>query len=64
MYIVESKRYIHCGTIIESGSGFFTIRFDDRGAIRVRESRLFATKEDAEKTIPKKKPTYKSHYDV
>ena len=38
-------------TIIKYSGGFYTIRFDNDGGTRVRESRLFSTKEEAEAAI-------------
>jgi len=46
VYILESRRDIHI-----SGD-LYTIRFDYSSAIRVHESRLFASAEDAAKQIP------------
>ena len=36
---------------------------DNDGGIKLKEHRLFATKEDAEESIPKVKPKYRSPYE-
>lgn len=54
-YIVESNRFIREVKVLKVAGGFATLCFMDRnGGIRLRESRLFPTKEDAEASIPKK----------
>lgn len=65
-FIVESSRFIREVTIVKYAGGLYTIRFkDSNGGIKVRENRLFQTKEDAEATIPGKveKPKYRSPWD-
>ena len=48
-YIVENNRTIREVKILKVAGGFATLRFMDRDVgIRLRESRLFPTKEDAE----------------
>lgn len=55
-YIIESNRIIRTVTIIKRNNSFCTVRFaDSDGAISVRESRLYRTKELAEEAMPKKK---------
>ncbi len=62
-YIVESNLYIREVEVIKVAGGFCTIRFWDRGGgIKVRESRLFPTKEAAEASLPKKEAPKKSHW--
>lgn len=54
-FLVESNRFIREVKILKVGGGFYTIRFaDSDGGIKVKEHRLFATKEDAEVSLPKK----------
>ncbi|MCD7726410.1 MAG: hypothetical protein LUI12_12810 [Clostridiales bacterium] len=49
VFIIESNRIIREATVLKSGGGFYTIRFaDSGGGIKVRENRLYATKEDAQ----------------
>ena len=55
-YIVENGLYIHGVKILKVAGGFATLVFTDRDCgTRLRESRLFPTKEAAEATLPKKK---------
>jgi hypothetical protein len=55
-YIVVSNRMIREVKILKYAGGLYTIRFTDGGGgIKVRESRLFATKEEAEAS--RRKPT-------
>ena len=54
-FIVESSRFIREVKVLKVASGFATLRFmDSDGGIKLRESRLFPTKEDAEASLPKK----------
>ena len=58
VYLVESQRIIREVKIIKCGGGFYTMKFvDGSGGIRLRENRLFSTKEEAEKSISKTPPT-------
>ena len=60
VFIVESQRIIREVKIIKCGGGFYTMKFvDGTGGIRLRENRLFGSKEEAENSIPKtpSKPT-------
>ncbi len=62
-YIVESNLYIREVEVVKAAAGFFTIRFADHGGgIKVRESRLFPSKEAAEASLPKKESPKKSHW--
>ena len=59
-YIVESNRIIRAVKVLKVAGGFAALRFmDSDGGIKLRESRLFLTKEDAEASLPKK-PTTRS----
>lgn len=61
-YIVENNRIIREVKVLKVMGGFATLRFiDSDGGIKLRESRLFPTKEDAEASLPKKK-TSRSHW--
>lgn len=54
-FLVESNRIIREVKVLKVGGGFYTIRFTDSdGGIKVKEHRLFATREDAEASLPKK----------
>ena len=54
-FIVESSRFIREVKVLKIAGGFATLRFTDSdGGIKLRESRLFPTKEAAEASLPKK----------
>lgn len=56
-FIVESNRFIREVEIRSTAGGMYLIKFADTGGgIKVKESRLFATREDAEKSLPGYKP--------
>ena len=56
-YIVESGMSIREVQVERFSGGLYTVRFPETGGgIQIRESRLFATKEEAEAVLPKKKP--------
>lgn len=51
-YIVESNRIIREVEVKNCSAGMYLIRFiDSGGGIKVKEHRLFATKEEAEASI-------------
>ena len=53
-FIVESNRFIREVKVLKCAGGFCTIKFlDSSGGIKVREHRLFSTKEEAEGSIKK-----------
>jgi len=48
-YIVESNRWIREVKIVKIAGGFYTLQFTDTGGgTKLRENRLFETKEQAE----------------
>ena len=54
-YIVESNRYVREVEIRRCSGGMFLVRFTDTGGgIQVKAHRLFATREEAEKSIEKR----------
>ncbi len=54
-FIVESSRFIREVTIVKIAGGLATLRFADaNGGVKLRESRLFPTKEEAENSIKNK----------
>ena len=62
-FLLESNRFIREIKIVKYSGGLYTIRFTNGdGGIKVRESRLFATKEEAKAAIPKPKPKPKPNY--
>lgn len=56
VYIVENNRWVRKATVISHSGGFYTLGFLDGGMTRLRESRVFATEEEAKAEIPAKKP--------
>lgn len=46
-YIVESNNLVREVTIKRCSGGFYLVQFENSGGIKVREKRLFQTKEDA-----------------
>ena len=56
-FIVESNRWIREVEIRSTAGGMYLIKFlDSGGGIKVKESRLFASKEEAEKSLRGGKP--------
>ena len=54
VYLISSARFIEEATVVMTISGFVTIRFTQRGGgTRVRENRLYATREEAEAAVRK-----------
>lgn len=55
-FIVESSIFVKEVYVVKSSGGFCLIRYaNGDGGYRVRESRLFATEEEAKASIDKKK---------
>lgn len=55
-YIVESNKVIREVRIIRCSGGIFLVKFADTGGgIQVKRHRLFATREEAENSIVKRK---------
>lgn len=55
-FIVESSIFVKEVYVVKSSGGFCLIRYaNSDGGYRVRESRLFATEEEAKASIDKKK---------
>lgn len=53
-FIIESSIFVNEIVIVRTAGGFVTIRYpNSNGGFRVRESRLFATKQEAEANIRK-----------
>ena len=64
VFIVESNRFIREAKVRSCTGGIYLIKFKDNGGgIKLKEHRLFATKEEAEASIPKAKPKYRSPYE-
>lgn len=55
-FVVESSIFVKEVYVVKSSSGFCLIRYaNGDGGYRIRESRLFATEEEAKASIEKKK---------
>ena len=55
-FIVESSLFVREVKIVKIAGGLVTLRFaDSNGGVKLRESRLFPTKEEAEASLPKNK---------
>lgn len=55
VYIISSTRWIKEAKVLKYASGFYTLKFTDTGGgIKLRESRLFPTKEATEASIKRK----------
>lgn len=66
VFIVESNRYIREAEVRSCSGGMYLVKFKDNGGgIKLKEHRLFATKEDAETSItkPASKPVRRSPYE-
>lgn len=54
VYIVSSVRWSREAKVLKCAGGFYTLKFTDTGGgIKVRESRIFSTKEAAEISVKK-----------
>lgn len=57
VYFIESSIYIKEGIVLSSSGGFTTIRFEQGNSgpagIRLRDSKLYKTKQEAEQHIRK-----------
>ncbi len=52
VYLIGNSHFIEEATVVMTISGFVTIRFVERGGgTRVRENRLYATREEAEAVV-------------
>ena len=64
VFIVESNRFIREAEVRSCSGGMYLVKFkDNSGGIKLKEHRLFVSKEDAEASIPKAKPKYRSPYE-
>ena len=52
VFVTVSNSFVREAEVLSTSGGFYTLRFINReGGTRVRESRLFTTKEEAEASI-------------
>ena len=66
VFIIESNRTITEVVVAARRGDFYTVRFLNGGAIQLRRSRLFPTREEAEEKIPaiaEEKRRFRSPYD-
>ena len=52
VFIIESNRTITEVVVVARRGDFYTVRFLNGGAIQLRRSRIFPTREEAEEKIP------------
>ena len=68
-FIIESNRIVREVIVLKRSRDFFTVRFVENtsGAIQLRASRLFSSKEEAQSCLPKKqvqkRTGFRSPYD-
>lgn len=55
VYIIENASRIREATVVRTGAGFCTLRFSDGGGTRLRESRLFPSRKQAEVELARMK---------
>ena len=61
-FIVESNRFIREVVIVKRRGNLYIIKFvDNNGGIQVRGSRLFSTRNEAEKSIPNTRESNKRY---
>ena len=64
VFIVESNRFIREAEIRSCFGGMYLVKSKDNGGgIKLKEHRLFSTKEVAEASTLKTKPKYRSPYE-
>lgn len=51
VYIIQSNRWIRKATVLKYAGGMYTIKFTEGGGLRLRESRLFSSEEEAQEVI-------------
>lgn len=61
VFIIESNRIIRKATVVRRSSDFYILRFDGGGGIRLREGRIFSTREQAEATLHREKVQKKAN---
>lgn len=57
VFIIESNRTITEVVVAARRGDFYTVRFLNGGAIQLRRSRIFPTKDEAESKLPAKTET-------
>lgn len=67
VFFVESNRRVRQVRVLSCTGGLYLIRFAEGGGIRVKKHRLFATEEEAERSIRRYKVLKKKvggHYEL
>ena len=62
VFIIESNRIITEVVVTANRGDFCVLRLPSGGAIQLRKSRVFASKEEAEMQIPRKEPAQSSFH--
>ena len=62
-YIVENNMHIRPAVVVRSSGGFCTLRLGNEKGIRVRESRLYRTPEEAEMHVRYHNTPRRTHHD-
>lgn len=64
---METRQNIREVAIVRRSGEFYIVRFDDKGGVKLRDSRLYVAQEETEKALPKeekqKRVGYRSPYD-
>ena len=55
VYLISSVNWIKEATVLKYTGGFYTIRFENGGGVKVRESRIYPTRKEAEQAILNRK---------
>ena len=55
VYLISSVNWIKEAKVLKYSGGFYTIRFSEGGGTRVRESRIYPSRKEAEDAILNKK---------
>jgi len=62
VFLIESNRLIREVTVVRRTGDLYVVRFkDSNGGIQVRGTRLYPTREDAERTVPNVKGSKKGY---
>lgn len=62
VFIIESNQAIKEMVVASNRGDFYVLKFLTGGAIQLRSHRIFGTKEEAERHLPKKKYVDSSYY--
>lgn len=63
VFLVESNHFIKEVTVKSFASGFYIVQFFSGGGIRVKESRLFASEDEAKNSIRKDPATRRGYWE-